>query len=109
MLYYEIHTPSENNPPIKGEWHVGEDVPKDATLWLPVASRVLVQADGDELNHIFVLFPSLPVAKGYDPRGSGPRPKPVQVWTGDFAEFILRNLQSDRTHDGWALAYLMNR
>lgn len=60
-----------------GEWHVGERPPKNRTLY----DCYLIQADGDELDYILSNFSNIPKTN-----------KKLQVWTGDFANFIWQNL-----------------
>lgn len=43
-------------------------------------TRLEVQADGHELQRILDSFENIPRSR-----------KPVMVWSGDFARFILRN------------------
>lgn len=66
---------------IKGTWHVGTKPP--AVLFEPVdqVRCIFIQADGDELDYIQDHFSGLPFAN-----------KKVVGWTGDLADFILRNL-----------------
>jgi len=58
-------------------WHVGEEPHK-----ISESEKVLlVQADCDELSHIQQSFSGIPLSD-----------KRVNVWNGEFADFIARNL-----------------
>lgn len=66
-------------------WHIGEFLPE------PLNAHnkhliVAVQADGAELFAIFDQFDNLPSA----------RDKIVQIWRGEFAQFIVDNLIPSR-------------
>jgi hypothetical protein len=86
MLCYTLQMTSHpKGSRLTETWHDGEAVPVNHIQDLHglVEFKVLsVQADGGELDHIRHAFTNLPF--NYSRR--------VQVWHGDFAEFILRNL-----------------
>ena len=62
-------------------WHIGE--PRPRHLSIAAEERcILLQANGDELEHILSNFQNIPSTTMHD----------VVVWTGDMADFIYNNL-----------------
>ena len=75
MLVIERKDEMGTLPSIK--WHIGEPIP---TFHLR-QEITLVQADGDELEHIRHSITGIPISA-----------RRVVVWRGIFADFIARNL-----------------
>jgi len=76
MLYIEV----EGYMPMK--WHIGEPNPVKSVDLKLVKKVQSVQADGDELIHIFHNSENLPLPL---------YPRVVQ-WFGDHAKFIVANI-----------------
>ena len=85
MLYIITTPPStmEHKSIVKTEyiWHVGQRVPHFAFIGEEIE---VIQADGDELDHIIRNFSNLPFAKNVR----------VHRWHGDLAKLIYYNLKS---------------
>lgn len=64
------------------QWHVGQSKPYKDNLRV-IEEVAFIQADGDELNKILILF------KNSIPTPHGER---VCLWSGDLAHTILLNL-----------------
>lgn len=79
FIVYRSTQAADTKKPASFEWHVGGKLPKG---FRQVIEQVLeVQADGDELEHLFTMFVNLPYYRG-----------PVVSWYGDLAKMIVKSL-----------------
>jgi hypothetical protein len=83
MLYCTVG--DLDNHPMEFQWHVGEVPMWAAEKYMNHLRNwtVEIQADGDELDEIYLQFPNIPQANK----------SRVVNWTGDFARFIALNLR----------------